>query len=104
MRNINAAILAQLASEELRPFLLLEMTLEGTTYYYTNCDKSIIWDGNVYEPQEFIIKDTIYSANKIVDQAEVEIQNLDDVMTVFFVGGTPQGSKATLRLVTLVYE
>ena len=38
MRTINASILAQLQSEELKPFYLLGWTIDGTTHRYTDCD------------------------------------------------------------------
>jgi len=38
MRTINASILAELESEQLRPFLLLSWTIDGTAYGYTDCD------------------------------------------------------------------
>lgn len=41
MRTLDAAFLAQLQSYELRPFSLVEMVIDGTTYRYTDCDVPI---------------------------------------------------------------
>jgi len=41
MRLIDSTVLAQLGGKELRPFQLLEMTLDGGIYRYTDCDVPI---------------------------------------------------------------
>ena len=101
MRDINSTVLAQLQAEELRPFLLLDMTIDSTHYRYTDCDVPINYDGNTYAPMGFRAQPIQYSMNRIVDQVQIEIDNLDSVMTSLFVGGTPQGSNVTLKLVLM---
>ena len=38
MRDIDASILAELQTSELRPFMLLNMTIDGEPYFFTDCD------------------------------------------------------------------
>jgi hypothetical protein len=99
-RSIGANILAQLEAEELRPFYLLSMDIDGTTYYYTDCDVPITLT-NTYNPLGFNFQPIKYSLNEVVDQAAIEIDNVDSVMTALFVGGTPQDGAVVLSLVVL---
>jgi hypothetical protein len=99
-RSISANILEQLESEELRPFYLLSMDIDGTVYYYTDCDIPITLT-YTYNPIGFKFQPIRYSINEIVDQATIEIDNIDSVMTSLFVGGTPQSGAAVLSLVVL---
>ena len=50
MRTINASILAELEAEQLRPFLLLSWTIDGTPRRYTDCDVPI-----TMPPSELIV-------------------------------------------------
>ena len=100
MRTISTNILAQLEAEELRPFYLLSMDCDGTVYYYTDCDIPITLT-NTYTPKGFKFQPIKYSINDIVDQATIEIDNVDEVMTSLFVGSTPQGGDVVLSLIVL---
>jgi hypothetical protein len=99
MRDIDSTVIEQLQAEELRPFILVDMNIEGTHYRYTDCDVPISYGGNLYDPLGFQINPIQYSTSRIVDQVEVEIDNLNSVMTSLFVGGTPQGSTVVVKLV-----
>ena len=101
MRDIDSDILAELAKEELRPFLLIDKEIESTHYRYTDCDVPIVFDGNTYEPLGFSISSINYSSQNIVDSVDINIDNLDSVMTSLFIGSTPQGSTVILQLVLL---
>jgi len=100
MRTINASILTQLQSEELKPFYLLSWTIDGTTFRYTDCDVPIYLTNN-YVPLGFKFANIRYSINNIVDKVDIEVDNLDQAQTAIFVGGTPQGSDVTLSIVVL---
>jgi hypothetical protein len=101
MRNFSTAILDELAGEELKPFYLLTMTIGGTTYRYTDCDIPLYVSSNTYTPLGFKFQNINYSMGNIVDRVNIQIDNLDSVMTALFVGGTAQGSATTLSLVVL---
>jgi len=104
MRNIDSNILAELAKAEFRPFYLLDIEIESTHYRYTDCDVPIVFDGNIYAPLGFSIGGIKYSSQTIVDSLELVIENLDSVMTSLFVGGTPQGSAVTLKVVLIMAD
>ena len=58
-RTINANIIAQLESEELRPFYLMSMDCDGTVYYYTDCDVPLTLT-NTYNPLGFKFRTRIF--------------------------------------------
>ena len=100
MRTIDSTIVAQLEAEELRPFYLLRMVIDGTTYRYTDCDVPIFLL-NVYSPLGFSFDAINYSLNDIVDSITIEVDNVDQVQTSLFVGGDPQGGTFVLSQVVL---
>jgi len=54
-------------------------------------------ESGLWEPRGFKFDPISYSMDTIVDQARITLDNRDDVLTVNFVGGTPQGSTVYLR-------
>lgn len=100
MRSIGSNIITELESEELRPFYLLDMDIDSTNYRYTDCDIPINLT-NMFYPRGFRSDGAFYSMANIVDKTRIEIDNLDNVLTSVFVGGTPQGSDVSLSLVVL---
>jgi len=101
MRDIDSNILAELVKQELRPFLLLDLAIDGSHYRYTDCDVPLALGGNSYEPRGFTFGNISYGSDVIVDSVDIVIDNLDQVLTSLFVGGTPQGETVTLALVVL---
>lgn len=101
MRTIDSNIVAKLQSEELKPFYLLTLTINGTNYRYTDCDIPIYFSGSQYESLGFKVNAIRYSAHDIVDNVLIEIDNLDSIMTSLFVGGNPQNSEVILSMVIL---
>jgi len=120
MRSINSTILAQLEANELRPFYLLDIEIEGTHYRYTDCDVPVIlrqigWDAGIvwavgigweedkgpYDPRPFTFDPVTYSAGTIVSRARIRIDNLDSTFTALFVGSTVQGSNVDLDLIVV---
>ena len=101
MRDIDPSILAELAKQELRPFLLLDMEIDSSHYRYTDCDVPLVFGGNTYTPRDFTFGRVSYSSDVIVSSVGLDIDNLDAVFTSAFVGGTPQGSAVRLELVVL---
>lgn len=58
--------------------------------------------GNVrFSPRGMKFEPIRYSTGRVVDSMKVQIDNLDDALTVYFVGGTPQGGTVTLQAVLL---
>jgi hypothetical protein len=55
----------------------------------------------LYYPRGFEAQAISYSAAQIVDRARLTIDNLDDMFTSAFIGGTPQGAGVTVSLVVL---
>jgi len=100
MRTIDPTILAQLVAKELRPFQLLTMTLVGGTYYFTDCDVPIVYT-NRYQPRGFSHDGAKYGIGRIVDTVKLEIDNIDEQLSLEFIGGDPQGSAVSLKEVVL---
>jgi hypothetical protein len=99
-RTYSTQIQAQFEAGELRPFYLLEMTISGTAYRYTDCDVPI-YLSNTYSPRGFKFQPVKYSMGTIVDKFVFSIDNLDSAFTGLFAGSTPQGSAVTLKVVVL---
>jgi len=102
MLDIDAGILAQLESSELQFFTLITMAIDGgNTWNFTDCDVPIAWNSTLFTPRGYKLGQMSFSLSKIVDSAQFSIDNLDDILTYDFVGGNPQGSAVTFRLVVL---
>jgi hypothetical protein len=99
MRPIAAIFLAELEKSEFRIFYLLEITVDDTVYRYTDCDISLTVNGNVFKSKAFSVDTVRYSAETIVDELKISIENLDDLFTLEFVGGTPRGSEVIYSFV-----
>lgn len=102
MLDLDTNIAAQLESGELRFFTLITMEITGgSTWRFTDCDVPIAWNGSLFTPRGYNLGQMTYSLSKIVDSAQFVIDNLDSLLTYDFVGGNPQGSPVTFRLVVL---
>ena len=101
MRSIGAEFIAQLESGYLTPFTLFEFTDGSSWYRYTNFDVSITTatdstTENTYTPIGYDIESIQYSIGNIVDEANISIDNLNQVMTLFFAGGVMQSQQAKI--------
>lgn len=130
MRPIDPAHIQEMQGAELRPFGMLHMTIDGVDYNYTECDvplavadtvtavftdtESVIFqdgdvnwmlgesaDATLYKPRGFESQTISYSTAQIVDRARITVDNLDDMFTSAFIGGTPQGAPIILSIVIL---
>lgn len=99
MRTIDSAILARFEAKELRPFVLVDMNVDGTHYRYTDCDVPLVVGGYRYSPRGLKTEPVRYSTGTVVDSVKIKLDNLDDQFTAMFVDGTPQGSEVTLQIV-----
>jgi hypothetical protein len=101
MLDIDPGIQAQLASGEIRGFSLLRMVIDSVEHCFTECDVPIFFNSALYLPRPYKIGNVSYSLAKIVDSAQLALDNMDDQLTPYFDGGDPQGSPATLYFVCL---
>ncbi len=101
MRDIDASILAELQTSELRPFMLLNMTIDGEPYFFTDCDIPLYFGGDRFYRIGFRVEPASYSLDTIVDKCTIEVDVVDQVLTALFVEGTPQGGDIGLRMVVL---
>ena len=127
MRNINAAIITAIESGTIKPFFLLELYIDAVYYRYTDCDVPIqaggefefvddddfefvddadfVWENTArFEPRGFSVAPIEYSTRTVIDSVKIELDNLDDVFTAIFIGGTPQDSAATLKQILMSNE
>ena len=79
MRKFDQNIQNQLESGEIRPFSLVHFTIDGEDYRFTDCDVPITVDGQSYEPRGFDIGTISYSLGKVVDTAQLSVDNIDDI-------------------------
>jgi len=101
MLDVDPGIDAQLASGEIRAFTLLRMVIDGLPHCFTDCDVPIFWHGELYQPKPYKLGNVSYSLAKIVDSAQLALDDLLGTLAPYFTGGNPQGSPAILYLVAL---
>lgn len=109
MREINQEILDEVRQGNIRPFMLLNVTLvddQGVEEYFnlTDCDVPIYFEGTKFEPHPFSVDSVNYSMARIVDEASIEIDILDQAMTYYFGETGQQGQNIGLRMVLLDNE
>lgn len=85
MKSLTTATTAALAAEETASCWLLQMSLDST-YYYTNSDVDIVWDGNTYVSKGFEIKDINANYQFSADIATIEVDNADKTMSAILLG------------------
>ena len=101
MRSIGGDFVSQLESGYLTPFSLFEFTDGSSWYRYTDFDVSITTatdstTENTYTSIGYVIESILYSMGNIVDEANISIDNLDQVMTLLFAGGVMQSQQAKI--------
>lgn len=101
MRTVDQGLLDEIRAGAIRPFFLLNLTVEGQPFRYTDCDVPIYFGGDEFVPHPFAVESVNYSTAKIIDEATVEIDVLDQALTYYFVEYTPQGDPIGLRMVLL---
>ncbi|MEG6551908.1 hypothetical protein V6C53_16890 [Desulfocurvibacter africanus] len=102
MRSLPSEVLQALRSNELRPFMLLTLDIPGRStdepLRYTDCDFPLYLD-HLYKPRGFEVSALQYSSGFINDNLNLELDNLDDLLTPVFVDGNPQGASVDLHFV-----
>lgn len=98
MRNIDAGLLAQLRAGHAIVLGLVQLTIDGTDYRYTEADVPVLVEGNLYEPREFSIGNVVLSSDRIVDTCTLTLVNLDQALSLPFLDGEPQGSSVVVRV------
>lgn len=64
--------ITQVDNRSIEHGVLIDLTLDGTTYYISNCYKSIVYDGNTYEALAGFL--TISEIQSNISNANDEIQ------------------------------
>lgn len=100
-RSITSQILDEYKAGELFPYFLLQFSDGSNVYRYTSLDVPQFFTGTgspsgMFEPRGFQFDSVTYSMGQIVDDAVIRIDNLDQVCTSIFVGGTMQGQPASI--------
>lgn len=100
-RSIIQSVLNQLEANELTTFMSLEFTDGSSWYRYTDLDVPVYaptdsTTSHLFTPIGFRVESITYSTGNIVDEASLEIDNINQVMTSLFAGGTMQGNEASL--------
>lgn len=100
-RNIIQEVLNQLEADELTTFMCIEFT-DGTLWYrYTDLDVPVYTPTDsttsyTFTPIGFRVESITYSSGNIVDEASLEIDNINQAMTSLFAGGTMEGNEALI--------
>ena len=101
-RIITSDIIEEYQAKKLSPFFLIEFEdIDGDKHKYTSLDVSQFISASAspsgtFDPLGFKFENITYSMGQIVDDATIRIDNLDQVMTSFFVGTDIQEQDATI--------
>jgi len=97
-RDISSTVLEQFRAGELMPVCLFDFMVDDIHYRYTDLDVSLtVVSGTVsgtFEPRGFKIDSIQYSLGTIVDNANITLDNRDQLLTSLFIGEIVQGSEA----------
>lgn len=95
MRNLDADMLIELQSEVLSTYFLLEFRF-ASTYYYTDNDVPIYYNGNRYIPLGFYFQNIGYSSSMAVDTVTLEINNQTSAFSAIVLGEDVRNYPAVL--------
>jgi len=106
MREIDQDLLDEIRKGSIRPFILMNLSVvndQGEAYHFnlTDCDVSIYFEGAKYEPYPFSVDSVNYSTARIIDEATVDIDVLDQSLTYYFAETGQQGQPIGLKMVLL---
>jgi hypothetical protein len=109
MKAINASILEQLSASNMIPFYTISFTVNGTTYYFTDCDVPITIGGTRYLSRPFTLGDIVDSSDTYTQELDVSLVHLDsgqlpDTRSTLYeaiLGTSPQGNSFQASLVVL---
>ena len=106
-KSIAQNILDALSEYELVVVHLFEFYDGSTNYYYTDADVPIYAETvsgtgyNIYSPRGFTFGSIMYSSSGIVDTCEINLDNLDNLMTSIFLDNAVQDTPAAIYLCVL---
>lgn len=80
MKNFDPDMITELSSEILSVYFLAEFQF-GITYYYTDNDVPIYYNGNKYLPLGFSFNEISYSSSMAVDRVTIDINNMTKVFS-----------------------
>ena len=85
MKNFDADIAAELDKEDFKFFFLLELQL-ASTYRFNDIDINIYHGGNLFSPRTFSFDSLSGSANLSVESFDIDIDDVDQVMSAILLG------------------
>ncbi len=96
MKNLTEEYLQEMQALETVEFQAVKFTIGGFDFRFTDCEVAQLLEESggdeLYESRAFTQVGGKYSAGDVVASASIKIDNADEYLTQFFVGGTPQGS------------
>ena len=95
MRNFDPDLIAEIAKEVTSTFFLLELNL-ASTYYYTDSDYDIYYNGHNYLSMGFKFSDIAYAANMSVDKVSIDFDNVGLTMSSILLGEDVRNKTAKL--------
>lgn len=108
MKNLLPEYLNQMTFLETIEFQAVKFTIGDFVFRFTDCEvaQALDEDGSpeLYESRAFTQVSGKYSTRSIVDSSSIKIDNADDYLTQFFVGGTPQGSAIEVRRFWIIHS
>jgi len=95
LRNFDASLIDEIEKEVTSTFFLLELNL-ASTYYYTDSDYDIYYNGHNYLSMGFKFSDIAYAANMSVDKVSIDFDNVGLTMSAILLGEDVRNKTAKL--------
>lgn len=95
MRNFDPELQAEIAKEALNFFFLIKFEF-SMTYYYTDSDVPVYYDGHRYEPRGFSFNEVSLSGDTGVDKVSVDINNEDLLFSAILLGEDVRNKNCTI--------
>lgn len=101
-RTLSAPVTAEIAKTEgVRPRTLFELYLDGGTIYYTDHSSNYSFGGHTYESRAITHSDIKTYMENRVDNATIEIDNVDKALSAYFASEDFQGRKVKIKKIFL---
>lgn len=101
-RTITSDVTARIDDAQVRPLLLLEVTIAGTTYYYVNRDSDFDSDGTTYERASFNVSE-ISRTKDGISQVTITVGNADKTGTDWLAANEVRGGTVSVKVVEQDY-
>jgi phage-related protein len=97
MKNYNSTFAAELEKEQLNFFIALKLSF-ASTYYYSDVDRPVHYDGQRYLPLDMKVSNINYASSGSVDYVTLDIANQNLNMSALLLGEDVRNKQVTIYI------